>query len=160
MKSDVIQVLSAQELAAIDAELAHVPCKSAAAIDALKIVQHHRGWVSDASLEAVAHHLEMSSSELDGIATFYSLIFRRPVGNKVILLCTSVCCWIKGCEKIQQKISDQLHIGLGETTADRQYTLIPASCLGDCDHAPVLMVNQHLHRDVTDSSIEQLLDED
>ena len=89
-------LLSTRELAAIDAELAHVPYKSAAAIDALKIVQAERGWISDASLRAIACHLEMSAAELDGVATFYNLIYRRPVGEQVILLCNSVTCWIKG----------------------------------------------------------------
>ncbi len=94
MSTDLITALSDSELAGINAELAHVPLKSGAAIDALKIVQQHRGWVSDESLRAVAKHLEMSADELDGIATFYNLIFLQPVGEKVILLCNSISCWI------------------------------------------------------------------
>ena len=93
--------LSAAEIAEIDAEIAHVPYRAAVAIDALKIVQAHRGWVSDQSLRAIARHLHMSAAELDGIATFYNLIFRQPVGDKVILLCNSISCWIKGCDSLQ-----------------------------------------------------------
>ena len=93
---DTETTLSAAEIAGIDAEIAHAPYRSAVAIDALKIVQAHRGWVSDESLRAIARHLHMSAAELDGIATFYNLIFRRPVGEKVILLCNSISCWIKG----------------------------------------------------------------
>ena len=78
----LIPVLSEEELAAIDAEIAQVPYRAAVAIDALKIVQAHRGWVSDESLQAIARHLQMSAAELDGIATFYNLIFRRPVGEQ------------------------------------------------------------------------------
>ena len=115
--ASLIPVLSAQELAAIDAEIAHVPYRAAVAIDALKIVQAHRGWVSDESLQAIARHLEMSAEELDGVATFYNLIYRRPVGEQVILLCNSISCWIKGCDRLQAKISSQLGITLGETTA-------------------------------------------
>ena len=126
-----------------------MPYRSAVAIDALKIVQAHRGWVSDESLRAIARHLDMSAEELDGIATFYNLIFRRPVGDKVILLCNSISCWIKGCDTLQQKISEQLGIGLGETTADNRYTLLPVTCLGACDKAPVMMVGEELHEDVT-----------
>jgi NADH-quinone oxidoreductase subunit E len=154
---ELISALSEQELAAIDAELAHVPYKSAAAIDALKIVQQYRGWVSDASLAAIARHLEMSADELDGIATFYNLIFRRPVGEQVILLCNSVSCWIKGCEQLQQTISEELAISMGETTADNRYTLLPVTCLGDCDHAPAMMVGEQLHHDLTPASIKDLL---
>ena len=147
--SELIPVLSEQELREIDAEITHVPYRAAVAIDALKIVQAHRGWVSDESLQAIARHLDMSAEELDGIATFYNLIFRRPVGDNVILLCNSVTCWIKGCDSLQQRISEQLGIGLGETTADNRYTLLPVTCLGACDKAPVMMVGDDLHEDIT-----------
>ena len=148
MNSQLIPVLSEIELAEIDAEISHAPYRPAVAIDALKIVQSHRGWVSDESLKAIARHLHMSAAELDGIATFYNLIFRRPVGEKVILLCNSITCWIKGYEQIQQLISLQLHINLGETTKDNQYTLLPVTCLGACDKAPVMMVGDDLYENL------------
>jgi NADH-quinone oxidoreductase subunit E len=155
--SELIPVLSAAELDEIDAEISHVPYRAAVAIDALKIVQAHRGWVSDDSLQAIARHLNMSAEELDGIATFYNLIYRRPVGEQVILLCNSITCWIKGCDKLQQKITEQLGVGLGETTPDNRYTLLPVTCLGACDKAPVLMVGEDLHEDVTEQSLATLL---
>ena len=157
--SELIPVLSEQELREIDAEITHVPYRAAVAIDALKIVQAHRGWVSDESLQAIARHLEMSAEELDGIATFYNLIFRRPVGDNVILLCNSVTCWIKGCDSLQQRISEQLGIGLGETNPDNRYTLLPVTCLGACDKAPVMMVGEELHEDVTEQSLPALFGE-
>jgi NADH-quinone oxidoreductase subunit E len=155
--SDLIPVLSAAELGDIDAEISHVPYRAAVAIDALKIVQAHRGWVSDDSLQAIARHLDMSAEELEGIATFYNLIYRRPVGEQVILLCNSITCWIKGCDKLQQKITEHLGVGLGETTPDNRYTLLPVTCLGACDKAPVLMVGEDLHEDVTEQSLARLL---
>ena len=157
MNNELINTLSEQEINAINAEIVHVPYRSAVAIDALKIVQRHRGWVSDASLQAIARHLEMSSAELDGIATFYNLIFRQPVGEKVILLCNSVTCWIKGCDKLQQQITDQLGIGLGETSADNRYTLLPVTCLGACDKAPVMMVGDDLYEEITAQSLVEAL---
>ena len=153
------ETLSEAELAAIDAEIAHLPYRSAAAIDALKIVQAQRGWISDGNLRAIARHLEMSPGELDGIATFYSLIFRRPVGDQVILLCNSISCWIKGCDTLQQKISAQLGIGLGETTADERYTFLPITCLGACDKAPVMMVGEELHEAVDEQVLGSLFPE-
>jgi NADH-quinone oxidoreductase subunit E len=152
----LITALSAEELAAIDGEIGHAPYRSAVAIDALKIVQAHRGWVSDESLEAVARHLHMSPAELDGIATFYNLIFRRPVGDRVILLCNSISCWIKGCEGLQKQIGEQLGIGPGETTGDNRYTLLPVTCLGACDKAPVMMVGDDLHENIDAESIRTL----
>ena len=154
--SEVETTLSELELAAIDAEIRHVPYRSAVAIDALKIVQSHRGWVSDESLRAIASHLEMSAAELEGIATFYNLIFRRPVGDKVILLCNSITCWIKGCDNLQKKISEQLGVDLAQTTPDNRYTLLPVTCLGACDKAPVMMVGDDLHEDVTEQTVQTL----
>lgn len=150
--SELIPTLSEAELAEIDAEISHVPYRAAVAIDALKIVQAHRGWVSDESLRAIARHLEMSAEELDGVATFYNLIFRQPVGERVILLCNSVTCWIKGCDRLQAKISEELGIGLGETTPDNAFTLLPVTCLGACDRAPVMMVGDELCQDLTEDS--------
>jgi NADH-quinone oxidoreductase subunit E len=156
MNSQLISALSETELAEIDAEISHAPYRHAVAIDALKIVQSHRGWVSDESLKAIAKHLTMSAEELDGIATFYNLIFRQPVGEQVILLCNSVTCWIKGYEQLQQQISSQLGIGLGETTNDNQYTLLPVTCLGACDKAPVMMVGDELYENIDRKSIQQI----
>ncbi len=155
--TNLIPALSEGELQAIDAEIAHVPYRDAVAIDALKIVQAHRGWVSDESLKAIATHLHMSADELDGIATFYNLIYRRPVGDQVILLCNSISCWIKGCDSLQQRISDELGIELGETTSDNRYTLLPVTCLGACDKAPVMMVGDELHEDLCEESIIKIL---
>ena len=151
--SELLPILSDEELREIDREIAHVPYRQAVAIDALKIVQAHRGWVSDESLQAIARHLEMSAEELDGVATFYNLIYRRPVGEQVVLVCNSISCWIKGCEKLQADITGHLGIGLGETTADNRYTLLPVTCLGACDKAPVIMVGEELHEDVTEQSL-------
>ncbi len=153
----VSNILTAAELAEIDHEISHAPYRSAVAIDALKIVQKHHRWVSDDSLKALADYLDMSAAELDGIATFYNLIYRRPVGEKVISLCDSVTCWIKGYDQLQQHISQRLDIKLGETTADDRYTFLPAPCLGACDRAPVMMVGDDLHQDLDEAKIDQIL---
>jgi len=153
----IISSLSDEEIADIEAEIACLPNRHSAAIDALKIVQSYRGWISDESLAAIARLLDMSADELDGIATFYNLIFRKPVGEKVILVCDSVSCWIMGCDAIKNQISKNLGIDTGETTADGKYTLLPVTCLGDCDHAPAMMIGEELHHDLTVEHIDQLL---
>jgi len=157
--SELIPVLSREELGEIDREIAHAPYRHAVAIDALKIVQRHRGWVSDESLRAIARHLVMSADELEGVATFYNLIYRQPVGEEVILLCNSVTCWIKGCESLRASCRDALGVDFGQTTVDQRYTLLPVTCLGACDKAPVLMVGDELLENVTaDSLIARLND--
>ncbi len=151
-----ISALSKEELAEIEAEIAHLPNRQAAAIDALKIVQGYRGWISDDSLAAIAGVLHMSTEELDSIATFYNLIFRKPVGEKVILACDSVSCWIMDGASVCQRIQEKLGIQPGETTSDGKYTLLPVTCLGDCDHAPAIMVGEDLHHDLTAERIDEI----
>lgn len=159
IKTDLTSVLTDEEVSEINAELEHIPYKSGAAIDALKIVQAKRGWISDDCLQAIAKHLEMSAEELDGVATFYNLIYRQPVGENVILLCDSVSCWLCGCDSIKEKISARLGIDYGETTADNKFTLIPVPCLGACDRAPVMMVGDTLMTNLDGVKIEQLCSE-
>ncbi|MGH7632540.1 MAG: NADH-quinone oxidoreductase subunit NuoE [Gemmatimonadaceae bacterium] len=150
--------LSADEEREIQEESAHYPTRSALCIDAMKIVQRHRGWVSDDALRDIACYLGMSVDELDGIATFYNLIFRKPVGRHVIMVCDSVSCWIMGSERLTQAIATRLGVAAGGTTADERFTLLPIVCLGACDHAPVLMVDDDLHHDVEPAAVDGLLD--
>ncbi|MFT7133951.1 MAG: NADH-quinone oxidoreductase subunit E [Cyclobacteriaceae bacterium] len=152
----IINSLSTPEVDEIEALITHLPDRRSAAIDALKIVQQHRGWISDGSLAAIACLLGMSTAALDAIATFYNLIYRRPVGEQVILVCDSVSCWIMDGDSVCQSIQSRLQIGLGETTADGKYTLLPVTCLGACDHAPTMMVGDTLHADLTVESINEV----
>ncbi len=157
-EENLISALSDVELAEIEAEVSHLPNRQAAAIDALKIVQGYRGWISDESLGEIARVLEMSTEELDGIATFYNLIFRKPVGEKVILFCDSVSCWLLDGEKVCQRIKEKLGVQYGEITEDGKYTLLPVTCLGDCDHAPAMMIGDELHHDLSADTVGQLFD--
>ena len=150
--------LSAEERQEIEAEIPRYPTKRAVCIDAMKIVQRHRGWVSDESLQDIAQLLEMSLDELDGVATFYNLLFREPVGRHVVLLCDSVSCWIMGYDRLREHVCKKLGVRLGETTADGRFTVLPIVCLGTCDHAPAMMVDQDLHRDLDPEKTAQLLD--
>lgn len=152
------ETLTTEEMAEIDHEIALVPVRRAAAIEALKIVQHHRGWISDDSLQAIAGYLQISAEELDSVATFYNLVFRRPVGRNVILLCDSISCYVMGYEKIYEQIRERLGIAFGQTTPDGRFTLLPNACLGTCDHAPALMINNELFRNVTENDLDEILD--
>jgi NADH-quinone oxidoreductase subunit E len=150
-------VLNEQEKASIDKEIAKFPKKRHACLDALLTVQKHRGFISDETLVAVATYLEMSPTELDGIATFYNLIFRKPVGTSVIRLCDSVSCWIMGYENIRRKIKEYLNIDWGMTTLDNKFTLLPAQCLGVCDKAPAMMINAKLYTNIDADKLQEVL---
>jgi NADH-quinone oxidoreductase subunit E len=150
-------MLSEQEKKEIEAAAGHYPMKRAAGIDALKIVQKHRGWISDEVLSQVADVLEMSATDLDAVATFYNFIFRRPVGRHVILVCDSVSCWIMGYDTIADHLQHRLGIGFGETTSDGRFTLLPNVCLGACDRAPAMMIDDQLYGELDAEKIDDIL---
>ena len=150
-------MLTEEEKQEIQAEIGLCERPDAATVEALKVVQKHRGWVSDASLAEVAGMLGMTAAELDGVATFYSGIYRRPVGRHVIALCNSMVCWSLCQESLYAQLSAMLGIGFGETTADGRFTLLPASCLGACDRAPALLVDDDLHGPVTMETLDAIL---
>ncbi len=141
----------------IEHEAAMFERRSGACIDALRIVQRERGWVDDQSVKDVAALLEMTPDEVDSVATFYNLILRRPVGRHVIRICTSVSCWLMGLEPMLAHLEKTLGIGLGQTTADGRFTLIPNQCLGTCDHAPAFMIDDDLHRDLDPEKLDAIL---
>ena len=152
-------MLTEQEIAEIQEELTHYEFKRAACIEALKIVQKHRGWVSDEALQEIAPLLDMSPDELDNVATFYNLIYRQPVGEHVILLCDSVSCWLMGYDRMREHLKTRLGVDLGGTTDDGKFTLLPMVCLGTCDHAPAMMVGEDLHQDLDESKIDEILEQ-
>ena len=149
--------LTPEEKREIAEEQRRYPDRRAVCVEALKIAQRSRGWISDETLRELADHLGMTADELDGVATFYNMIFRRPVGRHVIFLCDSVSCWVMGEELLRARLKARLGIGLGETTPDREYTLLPVACLGACDHAPVLLLDRELHGDMTEQELDVLI---
>ena len=152
----LIQALSDEEVRAIEAECAHLPDRKSAAIDAMMIVQRQRGWVSDQSLVAIARLLGMSAESLDSIATFYNLIYRKPVGRHVVMVCDSVSCYVMGADGLRRQVERQLGIGLGETTPDDRFTLLPIVCLGACDRAPTMMIDDELIGDVAGDKLAEI----
>jgi NADH-quinone oxidoreductase subunit E len=151
-------VLTEEEKQEIQHELTLYPYKFAASVEALKIVQRRRGWVSDENIKDIAAILGMTPEELDGVATFYNLIYRRPVGRHVILMCDSVSCWIMGYDRVRDCARQALGIAPGETTADGRFTLLPVPCLGTCDKAPAMMVGDDLHTNVAPDKLETVLE--
>jgi len=139
-RRQLLTVLSDNEKCAIDRLLQHYPKASGANIDALKIVQQYRGWVSDPAIAALAHYMQVPLAELDSVATFYNLIFRRPVGPVIIHPCNGISCQLLGYKNIQRQLASQLQLIDGGTTTDGQLTLLSLPCLGACDKAPVVLV--------------------
>lgn len=150
-------MLSDMERSEIERTLTQYPTRQAACIDAMQIVQRHRGWVSDESLRDLSELLGMRADELEGVATFYNLIFRRPVGRHVILVCNGVTCWMLGADALRDRVAAAANVRVGETDAGGRFTVLPIVCLGACDHAPALMVDEDLHRNVEPAHVEEIL---
>lgn len=151
-------MLSDIERREIEDDLKQYPEKRAGAIDALLTLQHHRGWISDESLGDLAGLLGMTPAELDGVATFYNLIFRKPVGRHVVFICDSISCWIMGYERIRDECAQRYGVRMGETTKDGRMTVLPVACLGHCERAPALMIDGQIHVKVRPDQVERILE--
>lgn len=151
-------ILTHDEVHEIEHFIHHYPDPRAACLDALKIVQRRNGWVDDAQINAIAQVLGMTVADLDGVATFYNRIYRRPVGRHVILICDSIACFLMGSESLSEAFQRELGIQFGQTTTDGRFTLLPICCLGNCDKGPTLMIDEDTHSLVEVSSVQQLLE--
>ncbi len=113
-----------------------------AAVDVMKELQRHYGWLTDEALEEASELLGLSTLQLEELATFYEMIYRRPVGRHVVHVCDSISCWAVGGETLLKSLAQLLEIAPGSTTADGAVTLLPCSCLGNCGEAPCMMIGE------------------
>jgi len=129
------------------------------AIDVMFALQDHYGYLSDEAVEEAAELLGLSPLEVEEIATFYTFLFREPVGRYVIHVCDSVVCWMQGEETIAEHLSRKLGIQMGETTTDGLFTLLPVCCIGYCDRAPAILINRRVYGELTPEKIDEILEE-
>ena len=127
-------------------------------VDVMFALQDHYGYLSDEAVEEVAELLDMSSLEVEQLATFYSFIYREPVGKYVIHVCDSVICWMEGHESLLDHLSGKLQINLGETTPDGMFSLLPVCCIGYCDRAPAIMINRKVYGPLTFEKLDAILE--
>ena len=132
--------------------------KREAAIDVINAVQDHYGYLSDEAVEEVADLLALSTLEVDELATFYTFIYREPVGKYVIHVCDSLICWMEGEENLVEHLCQRLGIELGGTTEDGLFTLLPVCCIGYCDRSPAILVNRKVHGPLTIEKLDGLID--
>lgn len=128
------------------------------AIDVMCEIQNHYGHMSDEAMNEAAELLGMTPLELEELATFYNFIFREPVGRYVIQLCDSAMCLINEYQTIRDHLCARLQVGMGETSADGLFTLLPACCIGYCDRAPAMLINRKVYGYLTKQRIDEILD--
>ncbi|QJC33019.1 NADH-quinone oxidoreductase subunit NuoE [Enterobacteriaceae endosymbiont of Donacia semicuprea] len=151
-------ILNKDELKIIKKIKNHYKCNNAAILEILIFFQKKYGWISNDIIIIISNILKIHPSEIDSIATFYSQIYRLPVGKYVIKYCDSIVCYITGYEKILKHIKKKLKIISGQTTNDNLFTLIPICCLGHCENSPVIMINEKIYNSLTINSVNKILD--
>ena len=129
--------------------IAHAVTPREAAVDVMKSLQAHYGWLTDEAVGEAAELLGLSTLQVEELATFYEMIYRRPVGKKVIHVCDSISCWALAGETLLEQLAVRLGINVGETTADGYFTLLPCCCLGNCTEAPTMMVGDTIYGRLT-----------
>ena len=127
-------------------------------VDVMFELQDHYGFLSDEALEEAALLLGMTPLEMEELATFYTFIFREPVGKYVIHVCDSIICWMDGYESIRDYLCQKLGIKMGETTPDGLFTLLPVCCIGYCDRSPAILINRKVYGPLTPEKLGNILE--
>jgi NADH-quinone oxidoreductase E subunit len=134
--------------------------KRSAILAALYLVQDQQGYLTANGMRHVAGILEMTPAEVEDVATYYVMFYREPVGKYVLQVCRTLSCALMGAERVTEALSDKLGIKVGETDKSGLFTLLEFECLGACDRAPVVMVNnEHWHEKVSPESVGKLVDD-
>ena len=128
-----------------------------AAVDVMKELQLHYGWLTDEAVVEAAELLRLSPLQVEELATFYEMIYRQPVGKKIIHVCDSISCWSVGGETMMAYLAKHLGLKVGETTADGLFTLLPCCCLGNCGEGPTMMIGDRLYGNLTPTAIEEII---
>ncbi len=129
----------------------------AAIVEVMMELQAKRGFLDDQDVIEAARRTGLSPTEVEELASFYTLIYRRPVGRRVLLVCDSVCCAMNGSERLLNTLERRLGIALGEVSRDGAVTVLPSICLGLCDRAPAALLNGEALGPLDDARLDALL---
>jgi NADH-quinone oxidoreductase E subunit len=134
--------------------------KRSAVLAALYLVQEQEGYLTASAMRHVAPILDMTPAEVEDVATYYVMFFREKVGKYVLQVCRTLSCALNGAERVTEALSEKLGIKVGETDPSGMFTLLEFECLGACDRAPIVMVNnEHWHEMATPESCAKLVDD-
>lgn len=139
-------------------EIAEAEAPREKVVDVMLDLQRHHGYMSDEAVEDASSLLGMTTLEIEELATFYDFIYREPVGKYVIRICDSTVCWMEGHQWVIDHLRTRLGIEMGGTTTDGLFTMLPVCCIGYCDFAPAMMVNEKVYGSLTPGKIDELLE--
>lgn len=151
--------LSPEREAHVDAVLSRYPTARAAVLPVLWTCQEQNGWIGPEVVSWVAERLGVSTAVVQGVVTFYSMYFDRPVGEHVIWVCRTLSCDLRGAKTIQERFEQRLGIRAGETTSDGKFTLLKAECLAACGYAPMVQIGDRFHEHLTLDAVDAILAE-
>lgn len=138
--------------------VARYPQARSAMLPCLHLAQDELGYVTDEAIQAVAEAIGAKPDEVESVVTFYSMFHQEPKGERIIKVCTSVSCYLMGCDAVLESLEGKLGVRRGETTPDGQFTLEGVECLAACGMAPAIQVNGEFVEQVTPETVGKLVD--
>ena len=134
------------------------PQKRSALIPALRLAQKEAGYISHELVCEIARLFSLTPNEVNEVASFYTMFYKKPVGKYVIQVCTNISCLICNAEGIMEHLTQRLGIRPGETTGDKKFTLMEVECLGSCGTSPVVQINDRYYEDLTPEKVDRILE--
>jgi len=133
--------------------------RKSAILFALYLVQQQQGYITGAGMRHVAQQIGCSAADVEDVVSYYTMFYTKPVGKYVLNVCRTLSCALLGAERVTEELCAKLGITLGETTPDGMFTLLEVECLGACDRAPVLLVNDDWHERLAPGQCGKFIDE-
>jgi len=151
-------LFNSEELKTVEKHIAKYPTKMSAIMPVLWMVQEKEGWISIDSMKYVGQLLELPYEHVLGVATFYTMYFKKPVGKYHLQICTNVSCMLCGGTELFKYVSDKLGIKNKEITSDGIFSIEEVECLGSCGTAPMLQVNnKEYYENLTLPQVDELI---
>jgi NADH-quinone oxidoreductase E subunit len=150
-------IFTEKELAQIEKIQAKYPEKESSIMPILWLAQKKFGWISNGVISYVAKLLNVSPTKVEGVVTFYTMFYKKPVGKYHIQVCTNVSCMLREGVKIFKYLSDKLHISNMETTNDGMFSLEEVECMGACGGSPMIAINEDYYENITIEKLEEIL---
>ena len=152
-------MLSQDKLNKIEELRKRFPDPKSLTIPVLWMAQEQYGWISESTVREVAGLLNLPSAHVYGVASFYTMFNKKPVGKHHIQICTNVSCSLLGAGRLVDYLSGKLNIRAGETTPDGKFTLTEVECLGSCGTAPAMQINDDYYENLTAEKLDRILSE-
>ena len=133
--------------------------RRSAVLPALYLAQRQQGYITANAIRHVAEALGITRADVEDVVSFYTMFYRKPVARYVVQVCRTRSCALNGAERVTQALTETLGIGPGETDADKTFTLVEVECLGACDRAPVVMINDAWHEGLKPDDAAKLMDD-